>query len=104
MGQRRPRSCNRSCPWWWCRSAGWLQVSGWVWPVMSCGQGGQLDEGIVAQRCHGFQGHVAGALHGPLIVLFEEGGTDEPNDGLVLGEDAHDLGAPLNPTVHPPDP
>src|SRR5437588_6748832 len=25
-----------SCPWWWCRSAGWLQVAGWVWPVMSC--------------------------------------------------------------------
>jgi hypothetical protein len=33
-----------------------------VWPVMSGGHGGQLDEGIVAQRCHGFQGHVAGAL------------------------------------------
>ena len=31
---------------------------------MSGGQGGQLDEGIVAQRCHSFQGHVAGALHG----------------------------------------
>jgi hypothetical protein len=32
---------------------------------MSGGHGRQLDEGIVAQRCHGFQGHVAGALHGP---------------------------------------
>src|SRR5437764_14615413 len=80
--------------------AGWLPVSGWVWPVMSCGQGGQLDEGIVAQRCHGFQGYVAGALHGPLIVLFEEDGTDEPNDGLVIGEDADDLGAALDLAVH----
>src|SRR5260370_7515575 len=67
---------------------------------MSCGQGGQLDEGIVAQRCHGFQGHVAGALHGPLIVLFEEDGTDEPNDGLVIGEDADDLRAALDLPVH----
>src|ERR1700731_3930838 len=25
---------RRSCPWWWCRSAGWLQVSGWVWPAV----------------------------------------------------------------------
>jgi hypothetical protein len=60
-----------------------------VWPVMSGGHGGQLDEGILAQRCHGFQGHVAGALHGPLIVLFKEDGTDESDDGLVIGEDAN---------------
>ena len=32
---------------------------------MSGGRGGQLDERIVAQRCDGFQGHVAGALDGP---------------------------------------
>lgn len=48
---------------------------------MSGGHGGQLDEGIVAQRCHGFQGHVADALDGPLIVLFKEDGTDEPDSG-----------------------
>jgi hypothetical protein len=32
---------------------------------LSGGHGGQLDEGIVAQRCHSFQRHVAGALDGP---------------------------------------
>src|SRR5580700_10945366 len=42
-----------------------------VWPVMSGGHGGQLDEGIVTQRCHGFQGHVASALDRPLIMLFQ---------------------------------
>jgi hypothetical protein len=66
---------------------------------MSGGRGGQLDERIVAQRCDGFQGHVAGALDGPLVVLFEEDGTDEANDGLVVGEDADDLGAALDLTV-----
>src|SRR5207245_8179906 len=40
-----------------------------VWPVMSGGHGGQLDEGIVAQWSDGFQGHVAGPLDGPFIVL-----------------------------------
>src|SRR5260370_41666944 len=79
---------QRSCPRWWCRSAGWLQVSGWVWPVMSGGHGGPPDEGVLAQRGHGFQGHVAGALRGPLIGLFEEDGTDQPNDGLGIGERA----------------
>jgi hypothetical protein len=66
---------------------------------VSGGHGGQLDEGIVAQRCHGFQGHVAGALHGPFIVLFEEDSTNEPDDGLVIGEDADDLGAALDLAV-----
>ena len=42
-----------------------------IWPVLSGGHGGQLDEGIVAQRSHGFQGHIAGALHGPFIILFQ---------------------------------
>ena len=71
---------------------------------MSGGHGGQLDKGIVAQRCDGFQGHVAGPLHGPLIVLFEEDGTDEPDDGLVIGEDADDLGAALDLAVDVLDP
>src|SRR5437588_8903829 len=45
-----------SCPRWWCRSARWLQVSGGSGRLLSGGHGGQLDEGIVAQRCDGFQG------------------------------------------------
>ncbi len=47
-----------------------------VWPVLSGGHGGQLDEGIVAQWSDGFQGHVAGALNGPFIVLFQQDGPD----------------------------
>ena len=70
-----------------------------VWPVLSGGHGGQLDKGIVAQRCHGFQGHVAGALDGPFIVLFQEDSPDEADDGLVVGEDADDRGAPLDLVV-----
>ncbi len=57
------------------------------------GHGGQLDEGIVAQRRPGFQGHVAGPLHGPFIVLFQQDGPDEADHGRVIGEDADDLGA-----------
>src|SRR5712691_821235 len=90
---------RRSCPRWWCRSAGSLQVSGGSGRLLSGGHGGQLDEGIVAQWCHGFQGHVAGALDGPLIVLFQEDGPDEPDDGLIIGEDADDLGAALDLAV-----
>ena len=66
---------------------------------MSGGHGRQLDKGIVAQRCDGFQGHVAGALDGPFIVLFQKDSPDEADDGLVVGEDADDLGAALDLTV-----
>src|SRR6266853_1247162 len=96
----RRKLIHVSCPWWWCRSAGSLQVSGGSGRLLSGGHGGQLDEGIVAQWCHGFQGHVAGALDGPLIVLFKEDGTDGSDDGLVIGEDANDLGAALDLAVH----
>src|ERR1700722_5519941 len=70
-----------------------------VWPVMSGGHGGQLDERIVAQRSHGFPGHVAGGVAGPFVVLPGEDGTDEPDDGLVIGEDADDLGTALDLSV-----
>ena len=49
----------------------------------SSGQGGQADGGIIAECSDGFQGHVAGALYGPFIDLFQEYGTDEVcNDRL----------------------
>ena len=35
---------------------------------------------------------VSGALDGPFVVLFEEDGADEPHEGVVVGEDAHDAG------------
>ena len=42
---------------------------------------------------------VAAALDGPLVVLFDEDGADEPNDGLF--EDADHLGAALDLPVVP---
>jgi len=37
-----------------------------------------------------------GALNGPLIVLLEEDGTDEADDGIVVRKDADDVDAPSN--------
>jgi len=60
--------------------------------VSGC-DGWQADGGIIAQGCDGFQAHVGGALHGPLIVLFEQQGPDEPGDGGFIGEAADHLAA-----------
>jgi hypothetical protein len=46
----------------------------------------QADGRIIAQRRDGFQAHLACALHGPLIILFEQQGTDEPDDGGLVGQ------------------
>jgi hypothetical protein len=46
-----------------------------------------------------FQGHVASTLDGPLVVLFEQQRADEADDGAVVGEDADDVGAPLDLAV-----
>ena len=54
--------------------------------------GGQYDDGIIAQGGHGFQRHVAGALDGPFVVLFQQDRADEPDDGVVVREDADDVG------------
>ena len=45
----------------------------------------------MAQWSDGFQRHVAGALNGPLIVLFEHKGADETHDSSFIGEDADDV-------------
>lgn len=44
----------------------------------------------------GFQRHVAGALDGPFVVLLEQDRADETDDGVLIGEDADHLGAPLD--------
>jgi hypothetical protein len=49
-----------------------------------CGAGQPADGGIIAQRGHGFQGQVAGTLDRPFIVLFDEDGADEPDDGGLI--------------------
>ena len=43
--------------------------------------------------------HVAGALDGPLVVLFEQQCADETDDGIVVGEDTDNFCAPLNLAV-----
>ena len=66
------------------------------WPGWSAGDCRKAHGGIIAQRCDGFQGHVAAALDGPFIVLFEEDRADEANKSVFVGEDADDLGASLD--------
>ena len=68
-------------------------------PDRSAGDCRQADDGIIAQGRDGFQRHVAGALDGPFVVLFEQDGADEADDGGLVGEDADDLGAPLDLAV-----
>ena len=71
--------------------AGWTAVSG-----RDCGQ---ADGGTIAQRRDGFQAHVAGALHGPLIILFEQQRPDKSDDGSLIGEDTDHVAASLDLTV-----
>ncbi len=60
---------------------------------------GQVDERIIAHGGDGFQGHVAGSLDGPLVVLLEQDGADEPGDSGFVGEDADDLGSAFDLAV-----
>ena len=71
--------------------AGWTAASG----CDCC----QADGGIIAQRSDGFQAHVASALHGPLIILFEQQRTDESDDGSLVWEDADHVTASLDLAV-----
>lgn len=40
--------------------------------------------------------HIACTLNCPFVILFEEQGSDEPAYGLLIGEDADDVGSPLD--------
>lgn len=42
----------------------------------------------MAQWCDGFQRHVASALDGPFIVLFEEDRSHKTDDGVPVGEES----------------
>ena len=44
---------------------------------------------------------VAGPLDRPFIVLLEQDGADQADNGLLIGEDADDLGAALDLAVQP---
>ena len=41
------------------------------------------------------------ALDGPFIVLLEQDRADQAGDGILIGEDANDVGAPLDLAVEP---
>jgi hypothetical protein len=64
-------------------------------PDWSDHHGWQSDDGVIAQGGHGFQRHVSSALDRPFVVLLEEDGADEPDDDVVVGADADDLGPAL---------
>src|SRR6516164_2861203 len=62
-------------------------------PGWSDDYSGQSDDRLIAQGCHGFQGHVAGALDRPFVILLKQDPSDQTSDCVVIGEDADDLGA-----------
>ena len=49
-----------------------------------------------------FQGHVAGALDSPLIVLLEQDRPDQAGDRGLVGEDADHVGAAFDLAVDAP--
>src|SRR5687768_261609 len=64
-------------------------------PDRTGGQDRRADGRILAERGHGFQGHVTGALDSPLVGLLEQERADKASDGILVREDADDIGAPL---------
>jgi hypothetical protein len=46
----------------------------------------KADGGIIADWRDGFQRHVAGALHRPFVILFEQDGADETDDSVLVGK------------------
>jgi hypothetical protein len=68
-------------------------------PGRSAGDCREADSGIIAQGGDRFQGHVAGPLDCPFVVLLEQDRPDQPDDGVLVGEDADDIGAALDLAV-----
>jgi hypothetical protein len=66
---------------------------------LSGGHGWQADDEIIAHVSDSCQGHVSAALNRPFIVLFEQKVADETAYGLLVGEDADDIGASLDLAV-----
>ncbi|MBB3660999.1 hypothetical protein FHX15_006271 [Rhizobium sp. BK650] len=54
---------------------------------------------IMAHCGDGLKGHVSGTLDGPFVILFEEQRADEPDDGVLVWEDADNLGSALDLAV-----
>jgi hypothetical protein len=66
------------------------------WSTSDCRK---ADAGIIAQGRDRFQCHVAGALDRPFVVLLKQDRADQTDDGVLVGEDADDIGAPLDLAV-----
>jgi hypothetical protein len=64
-------------------------------PGRSAGECREADGGIIADWRDSFQRQEAGTLHRPFVVLFEQDGTDETDDGILVGEDADHVGPPF---------
>ena len=50
-----------------------------------------------------FRRDVTSTLDSPFVVLLEQDGADEAGDGFLVGEDADDIGAPLDLADQPLD-
>jgi hypothetical protein len=87
--------CSRT----WCRSwAAGISVAGRAALVHAAAVGSMR---VRSSRIGAmvFQGHVTGAVHGPLVVLLEQDRSDQAGEGGLVGEDTHDLGAALDLAV-----
>ena len=70
-------------------SVGGRELDGLSVVSLACGELGHRGFGEVV------------AVGGPVVVLLGEHGADEADDGGVVGEDLHDVGASLDLLVEP---
>jgi hypothetical protein len=68
------------------------------WSAPAEQRNGGDDAGVLTSKSP-YKCHIASALHGPFIVLFEQDGADETHDGVLVGEDTHDICASLDLAV-----
>jgi hypothetical protein len=81
----QPRQHRRgSCPEAWCNWRCVTAITGMGRAGSAC-DCGQVDGWIIAQGSDCFQGHVAGALDRPFVVLLEQDGSRETHDGVLVG-------------------
>jgi hypothetical protein len=61
---------------------------------------GGVGDGPEAAAGQDVEAEVAAAF-GPFVVLFGEDGADQSDEGVAVGEDADDVGAPADLAVEP---
>lgn len=97
-GRSRTSGAARSCSGEWCSWRG-LCVDARLGRDASACRSRQADAGIIADRCDGFQRHVAGALYGPFVILLQKDGADQSGDRRFVGEDPDHIGPALDLSV-----